>query len=84
MLLWKCPAGKSHRCQPRLGILDHPTAVIRPCVAAIFGIAVFALQASAGFVTAPTYAAGSNPASVAVGDFNGDGFPGTATLLHRC
>src|SRR5437660_5265487 len=27
----------------------------------------------AGFITAPSYAAGSSPRSVAVGDFNGDG-----------
>src|SRR5947209_6216487 len=30
------------------------------------------------FITAPTYAVGSNPQSVAVGDFNGDGIPDVA------
>src|SRR5207302_5681521 len=30
------------------------------------------------FITAPTYAVGSSPESVAVGDFNGDGIPDLA------
>jgi hypothetical protein len=32
-------------------------------------------QAEASFITAPAYAVGATPGPVAVGDFNGDGFP---------
>jgi hypothetical protein len=40
---------------------------------AVIGIATFALKAPGGFITASSYPAGTNPISVAVGDFNGDG-----------
>jgi hypothetical protein len=83
MLLWNSLGAKARHCgisfyQPRLAILDNRKLVIRACVAAVFAIAIFALQASAGFVSAPSYPAGSNPVSVAVGDFNRDSFPDLA------
>ena len=34
------------------------------------------------FITAPSYAAGPNPASVAVGDFNCDGIPDVAVVNY--
>jgi hypothetical protein len=48
---------------------------LHSCLLAAFSAAVFAMEASAGFLPPTTYAVGSFPRSVAVGDFNGDGVP---------
>jgi FG-GAP-like repeat/FG-GAP repeat len=40
---------------------------------AVIVVAAFARGAPGGFITAPRYPVGSNPSSVATGDFNGDG-----------
>jgi hypothetical protein len=44
-------------------------------MAALCSLVYFALEARAGFVTAPAYPAGMDPVSICVGDFNGDGIP---------
>ena len=53
--------------------------LLRRYLAAVFAAGVFALHASAGFMTAPTYPAGGGYCfSMALGDFNGDGVPDLA------
>src|SRR5437879_4028324 len=49
-----------------------PYIVYKPC------LEVLEDRTLLSFITAPTYAAGTNPYSVAVGDFNGDGIPDLA------
>jgi hypothetical protein len=48
---------------------------IRSCLLALVMVPWFSLQGFAGFIAAPAYATGNWATSVAVGDFNGDGFP---------
>jgi hypothetical protein len=62
-------------CRAGIEFLEHHMLLIPLFVAALFSIAFFALEAPAGFVTAPAYPAGMLPTSIAVGDFNGDGIP---------
>jgi hypothetical protein len=51
-------------------------------VLAVFLVAVNGLESSAGFITAPNYAAGDSPSAVAVGDFNGDGISDLAVTNY--
>ena len=52
--------------------------LFRSCLFAVLSCALFARQASAGFIAATTYDAGPDPFSVVAGDFNGDGIPDLA------
>ena len=56
--------------------------LMRCCLAALLLNVLFALQAPAGFRTAPTYPAGICPWTVAVADFNGDGIPDLAVANY--
>ena len=60
---------------PRLGMVRQ-TARLLALALLVLGTAT--MPADAGFLTAPTYPAGSQPIAVAVGDFNGDGIPDLA------
>jgi hypothetical protein len=55
---------------------------LHSCLLAFFSAAVFAFEASAGFLPPVTYAVGSSPMSVAVGDFNGDRIPDLAVTNY--
>src|SRR5437879_1169927 len=78
MLLWKPFAGNVRRS----GLSSYRLLVdgregrkllMRCCLVAVSCALVFASEASAGFLTAPTYPAGTKPWRVTVADFNGDG-----------
>jgi hypothetical protein len=47
--------------------------LVHLCLLTVLSVSVFAVKASAGFITAPSYPVGQFPASVAVADLNGDG-----------
>src|SRR5262249_28655922 len=74
-----------HSSRPLVGLLrsascswfhgDHPKLWLDLGIALITLLAVQMPVAQASFITAPSYAAGSYPTSVAVGDFNGDAIP---------
>jgi hypothetical protein len=58
---------------PHLGALEGPRQMSRACLLAVFAGAVLAWEASAGFITAPSYPVGASPVSVVAADFNNDG-----------
>jgi hypothetical protein len=73
IILWK---GASFQSPQLSACLDRPegrTLLIGMCLAAVVSASVLALRASAGFITAASYAVGPSPQSVVVADFNGDG-----------
>ena len=65
-------------CRSLVEALQCCTPLLGSCLVAGFCLSVVALKASAGFIPAPSYAAGSGPQSVAVGDFNCDDIPDLA------
>src|SRR5438093_12369520 len=48
------------------------------CCGVVFAVVFLGQRLTASFITAPRYALGYSPQSVAVGDFNGDGIPDIA------
>jgi hypothetical protein len=65
---------------PHPCLLKGHSPFIRSCLLAFLCLPVFAWDGFAGFITAPNYAVGPGPLSMATADYNGDGIPDLAVV----